>query len=70
VLSHLQYDLTARYRITPRLQVFAEGINLADQPLRAVFRGTEAGGDRLSQFEEYSWTAKLGLRFTFAEGGI
>ena len=69
VLGHLQYDLTARYRITPQLQVFAEGINLTDEPLRAVYRGTAAGGDRLSQFEEYSWTVKAGLRFSFAAEG-
>jgi len=69
VLSHLQYDLTARYRITPQLQVFAEGINLSDEPFRAAYRGTAAGGDRLSQFEEYSWTAKAGLRFSFAAEG-
>lgn len=69
VLSHLQYDVTARYRITPQLQVFAEAINLGDEPFRAVYRGTSAGGDRLSQFEEYSWTAKAGLRFSFAAEG-
>ena len=69
VLSHLQYDVTARYRITPQLQVFAEGINLNDQPFRAAYRGTAAGGDRLSQFEEYSWTVKAGLRFSFAAEG-
>jgi TonB-dependent receptor len=69
VLSHLQYDLTARYRVTPQLQIFAEGINLGDEPFRAVYRGTAAGGDRLSQFEEYSWTAKAGLRFSFAAEG-
>jgi TonB-dependent receptor len=69
VLGHLQYDLTARYRITPQLQVFAEGINLSDEPFRAAYRGTAAGGDRLSQFEEYSWTAKAGLRFSFAAQG-
>ena len=32
------------------------------EPFRAAYRGTAAGGDRLSQFEEYSWTAKAGLR--------
>jgi outer membrane receptor protein involved in Fe transport len=63
VEDHIQYDLSARYRVTPQFQLFAEVINLGDEPYVAY--QNVAGGKRLLQYEEYSWTGKAGFRFTF-----
>ena len=63
VEDHIQYDLSARYRVTPQFQVFAELVNLGDEPYVAYL--TSAGRKRLLQYEEYSWTAKTGFRVSF-----
>lgn len=63
IKDHIQFDLSGKYRITPHLQFFAEAVNMGDEPYIAYQRGP--GGDRLLQYEEYSWTAKTGLRYTF-----
>lgn len=63
VESHIQYDLSARYRVTPQFQVFAELVNLGDEPYVAY--QNLSGRKRLLQYEEYSWTAKTGVRFSF-----
>ena len=63
VKDHLQYDVTLKYRVTPGAQVFMEFINISDEPYIAYQKGPD--GDRLLQYEEYSWTAKTGLRLTF-----
>ncbi|MBI1196694.1 MAG: TonB-dependent receptor [Phenylobacterium sp.] len=60
VKSHLQWDITAKYQVTQRLQVYGELVNLGNEPYVAYQRGPRA--DRLLQFEEYSWTGKFGLR--------
>lgn len=59
--SHLQFDVSAKYQINDQFQIYAEGINLTDEPLRAFF------GDRsrLAQYEEYGWTAQVGFRVFF-----
>ena len=61
--DHIQYDLGARYRITPQFQLFAEFVNLGDEPYVAYQR--TSGRKRLLQYEEYSWTAKTGFRVNF-----
>lgn len=63
VEDHIQYDLSARYRVTSQFQVFAELVNLGDEPYVAY--QNVAGGKRLLQYEEYSWTAKTGFRVSF-----
>lgn len=63
VEDHLQYDLSARYRVTPKFQVFAELVNLGDEPYVAY--QNLGGSKRLLQYEEYSWTAKAGFRVSF-----
>lgn len=63
VKDHLQYDITAKYWITDRVQLFAEFINLGDEPYVAFQRGP--GRDRLLQYEEYSWTSKIGVSARF-----
>jgi TonB-dependent receptor len=63
VEDHIQYDLSARYRVTPQFQLFAELVNLGDEPYVAY--QNVAGRKRLLQYEEYSWTAKTGFRVSF-----
>lgn len=63
VEDHVQYDLSVKYRATPQLQVFAEFVNLGDEPYVAYQRGP--GQARLLQYEAYSWTAKTGFRYNF-----
>jgi TonB-dependent receptor len=63
VKDHLQWDLSAKYRVTDKVQVFGELINIGDEPYLAFQRGP--GRDRLLQYEEYSWTGKVGLRVNF-----
>lgn len=63
VKEHLQVDFSIRYRLNDRLQLFADFINLGDEPYVAYQRGPR--GDRLLQYEEYSWTGKLGVRASF-----
>ena len=55
--AHTQIDLSAKYRINPNFQVYFEAINVNDEPFFAYF-----GEPRfLSQYEEYGWTAQLGV---------
>ncbi len=63
VKSHLQWDLSAKYRLNPNLQLFAEFVNLTDEPYTAFQRGP--GRDRLLQYEEYSWTGIVGVKASF-----
>jgi TonB-dependent receptor len=63
VKDHIQYDLSAKYRVTPQFQIFGEIVNLGDEPYVAYQRGP--GRERLLQYEEYSWTAKTGFRLSF-----
>lgn len=55
------FDLTASYRVTDTITVFAEFQNITDEPNRA-FNGDE---DRRLDYEERTdWSGALGLRFT------
>ncbi len=63
VRDHFQFDVTARYRITPQIQLYAELVNALDEPYLAYQRGPDR--DRLLQYEEYSWTGKFGVRVNF-----
>jgi TonB-dependent receptor len=62
VKDHLQTDISAKFQIDDRFQLYAEFVNLGDEPYVAFQRGP--GADRLRQYEEYSWTGKFGFRFT------
>jgi len=61
--EHLQVDLTANFDVTDSLKIYSQFINLNDEPFYAFQRGP--GGDRTLQYEEYSWTARVGLQWTF-----
>lgn len=63
VEDFIQYDVSARYRVTPQFQLFAEVVNLGDEPYVA-YQNVD-GRKRLLQYEEYSWTSKAGFRYTF-----
>ena len=63
VKDHLQVDFSAKYRFSDHFQVFADFVNLNDEPYTAFQKGP--GRDRLLQYETYSYTAKFGLRYTY-----
>ena len=63
VTDHTQVDLKAKYNISDTFQVFLDLINLTDESYLAFQNGPVL--DRLLQYEEYSWTGKLGFRMTF-----
>jgi TonB-dependent receptor len=63
VKPHFQVDLSAKYRLTPKVQLFAEVVNANDARYTAYQNGP--GGQRLLQYEEYSWTSKFGVRVNF-----
>jgi TonB-dependent receptor len=66
VKDHLQIDFSAKFRVTPHAQLFAELVNLTNEPYIAYRKGTDSiVQDRLLQYETYSWTAKAGVRITF-----
>ena len=57
--DHFQFDVTSSYQINDQWTVFAEMINMNNEPRQAYYGESY----RLSQFEEYSWTATLGFKF-------
>lgn len=61
--NHFQFDVSAKYRLTPNFQLFAEWVNVFDEPYYAYQRGPTTR--RLLQYEEYGWTAKFGVRANF-----
>ncbi len=63
VEDHLQWDLTASYAINDQFRLYAQFVNLNDEPYVAYQNGP--GADRLLQYEEYSWTGKFGVQVTF-----
>ncbi len=58
--THLQLDLTASYRVLDNLTVFAQFVNLPNEPYR-TYMGAE---DRPFQMEYYKPWGRLGIRFT------
>ncbi len=63
VEDHIQYDVTARYDVNERFQIYTEFVNLGDEPYVAY--NTVGGQQNLLQYEEYSWTGKVGVRARF-----
>lgn len=63
VEDHIQYDVTVKYDVSDRIQLYTEFVNLGDAPYVAYQSGPS--GSRLLQYEEYSWTGKLGVRARF-----
>ena len=61
VNNRLQFDATATVTVTPNLRVFAEFLNITNQPFE-VYQGNE---DRFVQREFYSWWTRVGVKFDF-----
>jgi TonB-dependent receptor len=63
VADQFKLDLSAKFRITPGVRIFAEWVNVTDAPYFAYqqFEGRR----RLLQYEDYSWTAKFGVSANF-----
>ena len=59
--DHFQVDLSSSYTFLDKYTLYANLINLTDEPLKAYWG--ESG--RLSQYEEYGWSARVGLKFNF-----
>jgi TonB-dependent receptor len=56
-------DFSAKYQATDRVQLFFEAINITDEPY-VVYIRTPGYGDRLGQYEEYSFTLNFGFKAT------
>lgn len=63
VEDHLQIDLTANVDVTDSIKLYSQFINLNNEPFVAYQQGP--GRNRLLQYEEYSWTARVGVQMTF-----
>jgi TonB-dependent receptor len=61
--DHFQLDLSAKYRVNDNIQLFYEWVNINNAKYFAY--NTVGARKNLYQFEEYSWTMKLGARVTF-----
>lgn len=59
ISNRAQLDVTASYTITPKLRVFAEVMNLTNQPFEA-YQGSE---EIVIQREYYSWWTRVGVKF-------
>ena len=61
--SHFQLDASARFRVTPNIQLFVEAVNLTDAEYFAYNR--VGGRQNAYQYEIYGRTFKGGVRATF-----
>ncbi len=61
VKSRLQLDFSGSYTLNKNWRIFAEIMNLTNQPFE-VYAGSE---DVLIQREFYAWWSRLGVRFNF-----
>jgi TonB-dependent receptor len=61
VANRAQLDFSASYTISPSIRIFAEALNLTNQPFEA-YQGTE---DTVIQREFYSWWTRVGVKFNF-----
>ncbi|WP_321533119.1 TonB-dependent receptor [uncultured Desulfuromonas sp.] len=59
--DHFQVDLSTAYTFMDKYTLYANFINLTDEPLEAYY--DQSG--RNSQYEEYGWSARFGLKFNF-----
>jgi len=64
--SHTQWDIGADFKITDNLKVFSEVSNANDEPDLYTWRPTDGStGEFLSQYDEFSYTAVVGAKFTY-----
>jgi TonB-dependent receptor len=60
-----QLDLVVRYEINENWEVFAEWINITDEPFRVYQISDNGQGDRNGQIEIYDYSANVGFRWRF-----
>ncbi|WP_394270317.1 TonB-dependent receptor [Qipengyuania sp.] len=61
--DHFQLDLSAKYSLTDKVQLFYEWVNINNAKYFAY--NTLGNRQNLYQYEEYGWTMKGGVRVTF-----
>jgi TonB-dependent receptor len=57
----MQLDFTTSYRFNRSWEIYAEALNLTNEPFRVYFGNSSP--KRLVQFEEYDWSANVGVRW-------
>ncbi|MFT3996577.1 MAG: TonB-dependent receptor [Asticcacaulis sp.] len=63
IKDHFQLDLSAKYRISKNVRVFGEVVNANDATYTAY--NNVGNRQRLLQYEEYGWTAKVGVKLNY-----
>lgn len=63
VNQHFQLDLSAKYKLTDNIRLFADWVNVNNAKYYAY--QNFAGAQRLLQYEEYGSTVKFGARVSF-----
>ncbi len=59
-----QLDFTTSYRMSKHWEIYAEMLNLTDEPFKVYQTGGKVPAQkRFVQVEEYGWTANFGLRW-------
>ena len=58
-----QLDLVVRYEIDDNWEVFAEWVNITDEPFRVYLPSDNGQGKRNGQIEIYDTSANLGFRW-------
>lgn len=59
--DHFQLDLSTSYTFQNKYTIFANLINLNNEPWKAYYGESK----RLRQYEEYGWSARAGVKFNF-----
>lgn len=61
--DHMQWDITAKYRLNDSWQIYAEVTNLGDEP-EFYYAGNRR---RAYQYDEFGTTSAIGIQYNFAE---
>jgi TonB-dependent receptor len=61
--DHLQWDITAKYRFSDSWQVYAEIMNIGDEP-EFYYAGIP---NRTLQYDEFGTTSAIGIQYNFSE---
>ena len=61
--DYQQLDLVVRYEISEQWEVFAEWVNITNEPFRVFLQSDNGQDDRLGQIEIYDTSANLGFRW-------
>jgi len=61
--DHLQWDITAKYRFSDSWQVYAEIMNIGDEP-EFYYAGNT---NRALQYDEFGTTSAIGIQYNFSE---